>query len=201
MSNLPAYQTGELAMGEIPNTLPTKQGKTDKQETNVEGPVIGYYEQALSQARAQFWFSVVAATVGFVWILYSCVWILYFCLDNQTDKLSTISKITPDAVIVALIMPGAVIVSVAYMLFRQASETRELATELCDRLRDDRLMTESASLISSIVDVRLRDIAKAHLALHMSGLNPAEIDLGSLFSKEKLSKEPGTVPNEVKTKE
>jgi hypothetical protein len=187
MSNLPAYQTGDLAMDETTSRLPTKQGKADKQERDVEGPVTGYCERALRQAKAQFWFSVVAATVGFAWIVYSC-------LENQTDKLSTISKIMPGTVFVAVIMPGAVIGAVAYMLFRQASETRERATELCDRLRDDRLITESASLISSIEDVRLRDMAKAHLALHMSGLNPAEIDLEFLFSKEL-----GKVPNEVET--
>jgi len=159
---------------EITSRLPTKQGETEEQETAVEGLVANYHEQALSQAKVQFWFSIVAATVGFVWILYSGTGI-------QPDKLSTLSKT----------LPGVVMDAVAFLFFRQASETRQRATELYDRLRRDRQLTESASLVSSIEDVRLRSVVKAHLALHMSGLKPAEIDLGSLLSKEVIGNSRG----------
>ena len=80
--------------------------------------VNSYHQQALSQARVQFWFSVVAATVGFVYIIYSA--------SDQADILK--------------ILPGVVIDTVALLFFRQAEQTRQRATELYDRLRKDSQM-------------------------------------------------------------
>src|ERR1017187_562336 len=37
----------------------------------IEELVSGYHHQALSQAKVQFWFSIIAATVGFAYILFS----------------------------------------------------------------------------------------------------------------------------------
>jgi hypothetical protein len=68
-------------------------------------------KSGLGQARAQFWFSVVAATIGFAWILYGGAGI-------SPDNLATVSKI----------LPGVVMGSVAFLFFRQASETRQRAT-------------------------------------------------------------------------
>jgi hypothetical protein len=44
---------------------------TPAEASAVESLVSSYHEQALDQAKIQFWFSVVAATIGFVWILYT----------------------------------------------------------------------------------------------------------------------------------
>ncbi len=139
--------------------------KADTVSKPVEQLINNYHEQALDQARVQFWFSVIAATVGFVWILYSGASI-------QPDKLITVSKT----------LPGVVMDAVAFLFFRQAAETRQRATELYDRLRKDKQMAESSAIVASIEDLRLRSAVKAQLALHMSGLQPNAIDLGAFLS-------------------
>jgi hypothetical protein len=138
---------------------------TDTVSKSVEQLINNYHEQALDQAKVQFWFSVVAATIGFAWILYAGVGI-------QADKLGTVSKT----------IPGVVMDAVAFLFFKQAAETRQRATELYDRLRSDKQMAESSSIVASIEDVRLRSAVKAQLALHMSGLQPNAIDLGAFLS-------------------
>jgi uncharacterized membrane protein YhaH (DUF805 family) len=133
----------------------------------VEGLINNYHEQALGQAQAQFWFSIVAATVGFAWILFAGSTI-------SGEHFASVSKI----------LPGVVMDAVAFLFFRQASETRRRATELYDRLRRDKQMSESGSLVLSIEDERLRSAVKAQIALHMSGLQPNPIDLSTFLSSE-----------------
>jgi hypothetical protein len=114
----------------------------------------------LSQARAQFWFSVAAATAGFVWILYAAI-------DIRPDNLAAIVKS----------LPGVVMNAVAFLFFKQAAETRQRATDLYDRLRKDKQISESIALVSSIDDSQMRNAVKAQMALHMAGLEPNPITL------------------------
>ncbi|MFA6053004.1 MAG: hypothetical protein WC762_10485 [Methylobacter sp.] len=130
--------------------------------------VNGYHQQALSQARVQFWFSVVAATVGFIYILYSAS-------TNPIEELSGILKI----------LPGTVIDAVALLFFRQAEQTRQRATELYDRLRKDSQMAMSQKILESISDTQIKSLAQAQIALHLSGLTPKDIDLASLLTHVK----------------
>jgi hypothetical protein len=138
----------------------------------VEALISGYHEQALSQARAQFWFSVVAATAGFIWILYAAT-------DIRPDNIASVLKTTP----------GVVMDAVAFLFFRQASETRQRATDLYDRLRQDKQAAASVELVSSIEDNRVRSAVKAQIALHMAGLDPNPIDLSNFLSSN-VSHEP-----------
>jgi hypothetical protein len=119
----------------------------------IENLISSYHGQALGQARVQFWVSIVAAVVGFAWILY-------FGANIDSESLATISKT----------LPGIVTEVVAFLFFRQASETRQRATELYDRLRRDKQLAESVALVASIEDVRVKSAVKAQIALHMSGL-------------------------------
>lgn len=139
--------------------------KQGPEQTTVEHLVSAYHEQALSQARAQFWFSVIAAAIGFASILYAG-------METQAEGIVSGTKI----------LPGAVVDAVAYLFFRQASQTRQRATELYDRLRRDRQLSESVALVSSIEDLRLRSVMKAQVALHMSGLQPNPIDVSLALS-------------------
>jgi hypothetical protein len=84
------------------------------------------------------------------------------------------------------ILPGAVMDAVAFLFFKQATETRQRATELYDRLRTDKRNTESVNLVSSIEDVKVRSAVKAQIALHMSGLNPSPIDLTNFLSSKNI---------------
>jgi hypothetical protein len=101
----------------------------------------------------------------------------------QPDKLATVSKT----------FPGVVLDAVAFLFFRQAAETRQRATELYDRLRRDKQLAESSAIVDSIEDVRLRSAVKAQLALHMSGLQPKEIDFSAFLSAEKSQELPGVI--------
>ena len=130
----------------------------------VEDLIRGYHKQALEQARIQFWFSVVAATVGFVWIIYSATKV-------DVAQLSTILNI----------LPGATIDAVALLFFRQASETRQRATALYDRLRSDNERSQAIRLVESIDDVQVRSAVKAQIALHMAGLQPTPIELADFL--------------------
>jgi len=132
------------------------------------GLVSAYHEQALSQSRVQFWFSVVAAAVGFIWILYSA---------GEIDVRNPLTA--------TKVLPGTIIDAVAYLFLKQAAETRQRATELYDRLRKDRELSDSVVLVAAIEDPKVRSAVRAQLALHMSGLQPAPIDLTSFISGSK----------------
>ncbi|MBI5843716.1 MAG: hypothetical protein HZB23_03500 [Deltaproteobacteria bacterium] len=140
--------------------------QADSEEGNfIQDLVNSYHQQALSQAKVQFWFSVFAATIGFIFILYSS---------------SSITVQYPSSFI--KIMPGVIIDAVALLFFRQAEQTRERATALYDRLRSDNQMLKSQSLVESIEDIQIRSAVKAQIALHMAGLRPKEIDLPTFMS-------------------
>jgi len=136
--------------------------------TTVDHLIGSYHEQALSQARIQFWGSVAAAAAGFGLILWAG-------LDIRAADAASVIKI----------LPGAVIDGVAYLFFRQAAATRARATELYDRLRQDKQGNESVVLASTIENVELRCAVQAQIALHMAGLQANPIDLDKIIDKAK----------------
>ncbi|TMP26984.1 hypothetical protein CWB99_10360 [Pseudoalteromonas rubra] len=138
----------------------------------VQDLVTGYHQQALSQAKVQFWFSVAAATTGFGFIIYSASGI-------TVENLASVLKI----------LPGVIIDAVALLFFRQAEQTRERATALYDRLRTDNQMRNAKAIVESIEDIQIKSAVKAQMALHMAGLKPKEIDLPT-FLTGKVSSEP-----------
>lgn len=133
---------------------------------SIENLISSYHEQALSQAKIQFWFSVIAATVGFIWILYTGT-------DIEPDKASSLLKT----------LPGVAMDAVAFLFFRQAGETRQRATELYDRLRSDKQMTAAALLVTQIGDEKIRGVVQAQIALHMAGVQQSPIDVSSILSR------------------
>lgn len=169
LQKLPAQPDASLhilqTLDEVVKRLPAAQTSTPDSPA-IENLINGYHEQALGQASAQFWFSVVAAIVGFGMIIYAG-------LSIQTDSLQSVTKT----------FPGMVMDAVAYLFFKQASETRQRATELYDRLRKDKQLTEAVSLVSSIADAKLKSTVQAQIALHMSGLNSSPIDLSKFLEK------------------
>lgn len=151
----------------VASKLATVASTAQPEEAAVEGLVAAYHEQALDQAKIQFWFSVVAATVGFVWILYT---------GSQID--------TAHVVTATKTLPGVAIDAVAFLFFKQAAETRQRATELYDRLRNDKKITEAVLVVASIEDLKVRSAVKAQIALHMAGLAPAPINLSTFLSSD-----------------
>jgi hypothetical protein len=138
--------------------------KSEDQEL-VEDLVTNYHEQALSQAAVQFWFSVAAATVGFLYIIFAA-------LAGDGTAGSYVK-----------ILPGVIVDAIAALFFRQAEQTRVRATELYDRLRKDRNMFRAEAVVTSIEDVNIRSLAKAQIAFNMVGLVPKEMDLATFLSE------------------
>ena len=130
-------------VAELGGAHPVVQQLVRTENKLIESLVNSYHQQALFQASVQFWFSVIAATVGFLYILYAAA-------DFQADNWASLLKV----------LPGVVIDAVAVLFFRQAEQTRQRATELYDRLRIDSNTLVAKEVLSSIEEVKIRSIAE-----------------------------------------
>lgn len=151
---------------DIAARIPAERGDASPAMEPFERLINAYHEQALSQAQVQFWFSVAAATVGFVWIIYTG------STAGEADLMQLLKT-----------LPGIAIDAVAFLYFRQAAETRDRSTQLYDRLRTDRQSTESISLVRSIADEKIRCMVQAMIALHMSGIEVPKLDADTMLGK------------------
>lgn len=132
-----------------------------------------YHEQALGQARVQFRVSTVAASVGFILIIYG--------------GFMQIASLPAQALDVVLgILPGAVIEGVAALFFAQAASTRHRATEFYSRLQDDQRSRQALEIADGIVEPNLKSLVYAQMALHIAGLATSELDVQSSLSKSSL---------------
>lgn len=130
-----------------------------------------YHVQAISQATAQFWFSLIAASAGFAYILFSTTLV-------NLEQWATIFNI----------LPGVVIDAVAALFFVQAEKTRQRATELYDRLRTDKNLRISEKILNLIEDKTIRSVAQAQIAIHLAGLEQKEIDVNDIIKKPDADK-------------
>jgi len=160
------FETAFTQQVRIGGDLVISQPSSEEREL-VEGLVDSYHNQALSQAKIQFWFSVSAATIGFIYILYAATLI---------DGATFLSYFK--------VLPGVIIDAIAALFFTQAEKTRERATELYDRLRHDKQMVRAETVVGSIEDLQIRSAVKAQIALHMAGLSPKEIDLKAFMTNQ-----------------
>jgi hypothetical protein len=135
--------------------------------------IESYHTQALTQAAAQFWFSVSAATIGFLFIMY----VGFFYSLKRQPQLTLLNT-----------LPGIAIEAVAALFFKQAEDTRKRATELYDRLRLDDKQTQAITLIESIENQELRDFVKAQWALQIVGLESQPLPNHSIYQKDEQNK-------------
>jgi hypothetical protein len=144
-----------------------------------------YQAQALQQASVQFWFSLMAAVVGFSMIVY-----VVATSVNSTEFQLIVKS-----------LPGIAVEAVAALFFTQARETRQRATELYDRLRSDRTTLEdrlhldtrraqSLALVETIDDVNVRAAVKAQLALHLVGVESSLADFNPFLAEDKIKHPP-----------
>jgi len=151
------YSSEVEAIASAVKAIAPGSGETREKEWEVVRRLVEeYHSQALSQAKIQFWFSVVAASSGFALIIVA----IAMALMKQTSASQLILQV----------VPGVAIEAVAALFFKQAAETRERATALYDRLRTDRERSYALSLVESIDNSNVRNAVKAELALHMAGL-------------------------------
>jgi hypothetical protein len=118
----------------------------------LEAVVNDYHQDGLRQSRLWFAASLVAASVGFVWLLVFAVTAI-----AQADWTSTLRG-----------LPGVVVEAMSALFFQQASASRRRATELLDRARSDTSLRQAMALVNSIENPTLRDQTRAQIAVEVS---------------------------------
>lgn len=132
---------------------------TNKNDEKLEQLIYNHHTQALSQSKIQFWFSLIAAVGGFIFIIVmvynasASVWYDY----------------------VVRVLPGVIIEAVSVLFFSQSRETRERSSDFLNRLREDRQYEKGIAIAESISDEGLKSTLKAEIALRLCGINDINI--------------------------
>ncbi len=131
----------------------------------IENPIIeenylhrlleSYHDQALQQASIQFWFSILASVLGFVFIF-----VMIIFEENKTWYEYILKT-----------LPGAIVEMISVLFINQAKETRERATNLFEELNYDNKIEKSADIADTIDNADIKSNVKAKIALHIIGMN------------------------------
>lgn len=114
-----------------------------------------YHDQALQQASIQFWFSILASVLGFVFIF-----VMIIFEENKTWYEYILKT-----------LPGAIVEMISVLFINQAKETRERATNLFEELNYDNKIEKSADIADTIDNADIKSNVKAKIALHIIGMN------------------------------
>lgn len=132
-----------------------KNDEKNSKDKAIEELIRSHYEQALSQASVQFWSSLIASIIGFLFI------ILMILFANNEHWYEYILNV----------LPGSIIEAVSYLFFKQSSEIRNRASDFLNRLRNDEQISRSIVIADSINNEELKSLIKAKIALHICGIN------------------------------
>ena len=150
----------------IEKTNSNQHGKSDrskivnnKSNEKIDQLIQNHHSQALSQSKIQFWFSLIAAVVGFIFI------IIMVCVASTNVWYEYIVRI----------LPGAIIEAVSVLFFSQSRETRERASDFLNRLREDKQYEKGIAIAESISDEKLKSTLKAEIALRLCGITDINI--------------------------
>jgi hypothetical protein len=127
--------------------------KTNVPASSVNDLLLSYHCQAINQANILFWFSLIAAAIGFSLLSYAII------MSPNLNELQLLLRS----------LPGTMIEIGAGLFFRQARQVRRRATALLDRLRVDRQLADAIALADTISDRRIQNVIKAYLATKMTG--------------------------------
>lgn len=114
-----------------------------------------HHRQALQQSEIQFWFSIFAAVVGFVFIIFMRIH------DPSDAWYENLVKI----------LPAAVTEAVSVLFIKQAEGTRERAVGFFKELSYEKQVARSIELAESIEDVQIKSDIKAKIALYLVGIS------------------------------
>lgn len=117
-----------------------------------------HHVQALQQSGIQFWFSIFAAVVGFLFIIFMLI------RDPSGAWYDNLVKL----------LPAAVTEAVSVLFIRQAKETREKAEGFFKELSYEKQVARSIELAESIEDVQIKSDIKAKIALYLVGIGGKE---------------------------
>ena len=122
-----------------------------------------HHKQALQQSNIQFWFSIVASIIGFLFI------ILIILLSKNNEWYDYIFKI----------IPGTIIEAISVLFINQARETRDKATRYFTELNYQKQIDKSIEVADSIEDAEIKATVKSQIALHIIGIkNNIDIEDG-----------------------
>lgn len=123
-----------------------------------------YHAQGLAQSKISFWFSLIFAAIGFAIIIFS---VLSYLLTpmGYSESATIIDKAGKP---IFAVVAGTIIDAVAGLFFVQSNKARQLMTDFFDKLRVDRKLDESLSVLSQIDDKTVSSRVKALLALNFA---------------------------------
>ena len=133
---------------------PQGSAKADYDET-IEALITNHHEQALREANTQFWFSLIAACVGFVFIA------LTFFTSKDAEWINKL----------VTTIPGVIIEAVSALFFSQSKETRERSSDFLNRLREDRKFEKGVEIANTIQDESLKSKMLASIALSLCSIS------------------------------
>ena len=140
------------------NTYNNKIKKNADFDAKIEELIKNHHEQAIRQSVIQFWFSLIASIVGFIFIIAIII------LSDNIEWYEYIVKL----------IPGIIIEAVSALFFSQAKATREQASDFLNKLREDRQYAKSIDIINSINDEKLKSMVKAEIALNLCKINNSD---------------------------
>ncbi|WP_097003909.1 TRADD-N-associated membrane domain-containing protein [Lacrimispora amygdalina] len=117
-----------------------------------------HHQQALQQSNVQFWFSILAAIVGFITIIFS---VFVFSNINWYDY-------------VLKTIPSIVMEAVSFLFFNQARETRDRATKFFKELNYEKQIAKSVAIADTIESEEIKSKVKSQIALRIIGINETE---------------------------
>lgn len=131
-------------------------GKGSKVDDNfIQKMLKSHHEQALQQSGIQFWFSIIAAVIGFVFTI-----IIMFIVSSGKWYEYVIKAV-----------PGAIIETVSILFIKQARETRDRATNFFKELNYEKQISKSVEIADSIENEEIKADVKSKIALHIIGIN------------------------------
>ena len=139
---------------EAPSQAKPQEAKADYDET-IEALITNHHEQALREASTQFWFSLIAACVGFVFIAIT------FFISKDAEWISKL----------VTAIPGVIIEAVSALFFSQSKETRERSSDFLNRLREDRKFEKGVEIANTIQDDALKSKMLATIALSLCSIS------------------------------
>lgn len=129
-----------------------------------------YHSQGLNQARNTYIFSLIFASVGFIYIIFSL---------SNVDKGVPISN--QSQAIIGL-GAGTIIDAVSALFFVQSNKARQLMADFFDRLRTDRKLEEALKLVNETSDNKIKDILIVILSTSFTGSKVNESSLNLIVT-------------------
>lgn len=135
------------------------QAYLDNTENELLKILEAYHNQAIKQADIQFWFSIIAAVLGFALISVVIIW-----GEGETWYENVLQS-----------LPGTIVEIISVLFIKQAKATRERATELFRELNYDNKIEMSIGIADSIDNADTKSEIKAKIALHIIDLDDVPV--------------------------